>query len=198
MSLGGALQQARCTHVESLPNNANVLVVGEGDGRFLEALVQARPDCNIDVVDKSAAMLELAKHRAGESSHVRFFNLDARHFESRRRYDAIVTLFFLDCFQGHALQEVVANLGGQAQANARWLYADFATDRVGLSGVLHRSVVQLLYFAFARVTDIEARQLDDPMPLLAQLGFVPLDEQRLLGGLLRSVLLSRNDLAQVQ
>ncbi len=215
LTLGGALQRARCAHIDELPQRGRFLILGEGDGRFLQALLTARPHCDIDVVERSAAMLRLARNRNSGATRVRFFETDARQFAGPGPYDAIITLFFLDCFEGNELRELVRSLSQLAAPNATWLYADFAEQRAGLVGQLHRSFISALYRAFMLTTDIAATRLEDPLPYMALEGFhlveaKPHDELKLdaklrpelhrndnldggllSGGLLRSVVLRR-------
>ena len=64
--IGPALQQTRVGQLNQLrfdERTARVLIVGEGNGRFLCALLKRYPELAITVVDSSAAMLEQAQQR---------------------------------------------------------------------------------------------------------------------------------------
>ena len=76
-----------------------VLVLGEGDGRFLAAFLAANRGAGVDVVDASAGMIALARRRVAGDERVRWHLADGRRFEPpAAAFDLIVTNFWLDCF----------------------------------------------------------------------------------------------------
>src|SRR5215469_10516735 len=97
---GAHLDNARQAFVESVIEASRVLLVGEGNGRFLESVIAGKQAGFIKVVEKSRAMIRLAKARAGESRNVEleFIEADFRLWQSGEEFDCIVTHFFLDLF----------------------------------------------------------------------------------------------------
>ena len=77
LTFGRALQRARCAPLLAEVTPSTVLVLGDGDGRFLEQAVGAWPRASFVVVDQSAAMLTMAKQRANRHD-VRFLQADVR------------------------------------------------------------------------------------------------------------------------
>ena len=67
---GAHLDNARQAFVENIIEANRVLLVGEGNGRFLKSLIARKRTGFIKVVEKSRAMIRLAKTRAGESRNV--------------------------------------------------------------------------------------------------------------------------------
>jgi SAM-dependent methyltransferase len=64
IAFGDALQRARTAFLDHTIGSSRVLVVGEGNGRFLAELLRiANPDTEIDCVDSSAEMMRLAQRR---------------------------------------------------------------------------------------------------------------------------------------
>ncbi|SEK14684.1 tRNA (cmo5U34)-methyltransferase [Variovorax sp. OK605] len=61
----GLLPMTRILLAERVPRDGRVLVVGAGGGLELEDLALANPQWQVDGVDPSAPMLELATHRLG-------------------------------------------------------------------------------------------------------------------------------------
>ena len=95
---GRALEHRRNAFLAYVADARRVLVLGDGDGRALAALLRAAPHARIDYVDLSARMLELARGRAGDLRVV-YRRDDARTTPlPAAEYDLIVTHFFLDCF----------------------------------------------------------------------------------------------------
>jgi len=62
---GDTLQQRRTAFLTDIADARRVLVLGDGDGRFLEKLVEHNPKAHVDYVDLSGHMLKLARVRAG-------------------------------------------------------------------------------------------------------------------------------------
>ena len=64
-TFGNALQQRRTAFLADVADARRVLLLGDGDGRFLEKLVGQNTQAHIDYVDLSRRMLALARARAG-------------------------------------------------------------------------------------------------------------------------------------
>src|SRR5258708_18551693 len=64
---GRKLQRCRTAYLRRIDCPREVLLLGEGNGRFLEALLLAHPRARVTCVDASAAMLDRARHRAAAS-----------------------------------------------------------------------------------------------------------------------------------
>jgi trans-aconitate methyltransferase len=169
-----ALERTRFAHLEHLANRARVLVLGEGDGRCLERMLRVAPSAVFDVVDDSPAMLAQARSRSVGDERVRFHEVDARRFTCTEPYDLVVTHFFLDCFEGPDLAELVSRVSGVLQSGGLWIYGDFRPEAREPST---RLLVWALYRAFRLVTDIQSRALADPRPALLRAGLVRIDRR---------------------
>ena len=90
----------------SLRNAGAALVLGDGDGRFLSALLKINPDLKADVVDASGAMLSELRDRnpaAIAEGRLRTYHANALIFlPPKSDYDLVITHFFLDCFSTRA------------------------------------------------------------------------------------------------
>lgn len=198
LSAGEKLQRCRLRFLNQVKKPETILIVGEGNGRFLCECRRHHPKANITCVDASARMLKLAKarlQRSGLSAEgIGFINQDVRAWTPpANAIDLIVTHFFLDCFAGPDLQEVVARLANSARASARWILADFQVpDRIILK-LRARAMLWLMYAFFRAVTRLPARELQSPDPFLEVAGFAC--EARWVSewGLLRSDLWQKTD-----
>ena len=168
---GQQLQAARMAFVKEMREPDRVLVVGEGDGRFLAEFGKVYPHSGVDCIDASGRMIELARQRVGTAS-VNFVQGDVREVELPvATYDLVVTHFFLDCLNEQSLFLVSAKLARSAKRDARWLIADFCeTERNGRH-MGSRFLIALMYFFFRVVSGIEARRLIDYRPFLRAEGF---------------------------
>ncbi|MFO0935425.1 MAG: class I SAM-dependent methyltransferase [Gemmataceae bacterium] len=195
ITFGRLLQSCRVAMLPHVRDCRKVLIVGDGDGRFLAALLdalpEALPEVTVDSVDISAGMIELARKRIGgkeaNQKRVRFTVADIRHDPiPGQDYDLIVTNFLLDCFPAQELELVIDRLNQVALPDAKWIVGDFALPQTPWKRWLSRLVLAGMYVFFRIVTRLPARSLVDPSPLLKARGWVPRSETAWLSGFLVS------------
>ena len=159
---GRALERRRAAFLADVSSARRALVLGDGDGRALTALVAVAPDARIDYIDLSARMLQLARARAG-TARVAYHHADALATPlPTAEYDLIVTHFFLDCFEEEDQARLVARIACAATPRARWLVSEFRNP-----GLL----VRALYLFFRATTGLKTQRLVDHHPLFERLGF---------------------------
>jgi SAM-dependent methyltransferase len=193
IAFGNALQRARVTCLDEIGMPRRALIVGEGNGRFLAALLQRQPLITVDCVDASERMLDLARRQVlgicpDEINRVAFFQQDFESWRPNDRYDLIVTHFFLDCFGTTEVGSIVAKLAQAAGPNVVWLLADFTIPKTGLARVHARAWVSVMYAFFRGVAGIAARELVDPSPFLRVEGFILARQELFRLGMLKSEL----------
>src|SRR5205085_12587628 len=73
IAFGQSLQRARDACLAEISAPRRALIVGEGNGRFLCELLRAHPALEVDCVESSKQMIELAQERIGPNANrVRF------------------------------------------------------------------------------------------------------------------------------
>jgi ubiquinone/menaquinone biosynthesis C-methylase UbiE len=170
LAFGRDLERARFCFIDRLGASRSILVLGEGDGRFLELLVRAAPGAAIHCVDSSAAMLALASARV-PAGRVTFERADALTLDpAPSRYDAVVTLFFLDCFRAAQVEDLVRRVRSGLAPGALWLWADFSIPRRGPARWRAKAWVALLYSFFRLCTGLAAGDLPPVEETLARAG----------------------------
>jgi SAM-dependent methyltransferase len=174
-AFGGALRRRREAFLFELGNPQKVLVLGDGDGRFLQAFCALYPEAQVDAVDSSERMIELARGRVGD--RVRFHLADAREFVFEENYDLAVAHFFFDCFE----EDELAALLSKVQAK-NLLVSEFQNTRWSWP------VVRGLYVFFRFTTGLRTRVLPDHRATLERLGFRMEKAETTLAGLLASEL----------
>ena len=185
---GDLLMRSRTALLDSLAHAEHVLILGEGDGRFLVKLLEINPSCSVTVLDSSAGMLGRAEARVPESamSRVTFRHADAlTETFSPHTYDSLVSCFFLDAFTADMLGQLVPKLARSLTPGGVWLLADFtAPQRV--KGPLKRfyaqTMVPLMYAFFRVQTVLPARTLVPPQPFLRAVGLRLEHTQTFRGG----------------
>jgi ubiquinone/menaquinone biosynthesis C-methylase UbiE len=174
---GNKLQACRTTFLEEVADRKNVLILGEGNGRFLLNCRRVLASAHVTCVDASSRMLRSAQKRLarhGLSSHeIEFIQTDALRWKpDPNSFDLIVTHFFLDCFRADQVEQLVRTVAGAATSNAEWLLADFQVPVAGWRRFRARTIHLLMYAFFRAVTGLPAKTLTCPDPFLAANGFV--------------------------
>lgn len=190
---GNELQKARLAFLDGIESPDRVLVVGEGNGRFLAEFVRLHPMAAVDCIEASSAMIRLAQARAA-SHKVNFIQQDVREsVVARDSYDLIVTHFVLDCFAEGSLSLLIEKLSGGARRTSHWLVADFCEPPSGWRRCWARLLIAMMYQFFRVVAGIEATRLVDYAPVLRQAGFILKKERFSPDKMVRSQLWARSD-----
>jgi ubiquinone/menaquinone biosynthesis C-methylase UbiE len=191
VSAGDKLQRCRTAFLGRITAPTNILILGEGNGRFLLECRREYPGAKITVVDASARMLERARKRlAGQGINcdgIEFTCADALTWTPpERAFDLIVTHFFLDCFRAEQVESLIATLARAALPRANWLLADFQCAPAGLPRYRSRLILWLLYRFFRMAPRLPASTLTPPDIFLERHGFKLRDREVYDWGLLHS------------
>ena len=184
LTFGRALERRRFEFIEEVSDARRVLILGDGDGRFTAKFVKRNANAQIDSVDLSARMIELAKQRAGAG--VRYWVGDARTISLEDTYDLVVTHFFLDCLADVELDRLITRIAARCEPGARWLISEFALPAGGLGRMAARGLIRFMYFCFSVTTGLDLTQLPDYAQAMDRHGFTLLRKRTALGGLLVS------------
>jgi ubiquinone/menaquinone biosynthesis C-methylase UbiE len=190
LAFGRALEAARFKFLDRLRHCRDILVLGEGDGRCLAAMLKAAPDARFRCVDASAGMIAGARERVSASAagRVVFEQADAVDVDlPSARYDAVVTMFFLDCFTPAVVEQIIGKAMASVRPGGLWLFADFAIPDGTWARLRARLIVRSLYALFRWRTGIAARALPPSEALLQRAGWRPIDQWESRSGLIRSV-----------
>lgn len=194
-AFGRDLERARFAWLDRLRECRSILLLGEGDGRALARLVGLAPNARIHYVDASPAMRARAERRPeirAAAGRVTFETADALNCPfPPAAYDAVATLFFLDCFAPAHVAALVARVGPALRPGARWLFADFVLPPRGWARLRGRLWLGILYAFFRLTTGLEATALPPSEEILAAAGWAPRECREFQGGLLRSAVYGR-------
>ena len=167
-------------------------MLGEGDGRALEQLLSFAPDAQIHVVESSGKMIALARARcAGQLHRIRFDQRDALDFSREgEQYDAITTLYFLDCFQESEARELVSQVARALVPGGLWLMTDFAVSPTAVGVRWHSKTHHRHHVPFLRRkrTGLHVRALPPIKEILRSSGLKMLESRSWRWGLIRSEL----------
>ena len=178
---GVRLDDARQAFFKEALEADRVLLVGEGNGRFLKSLIARKRTGCICVVEKSRVMIHLAKNRAGESGEIglQFVEADFRLYRPGQEFDSVVTHFFLDMFTPASQLAIIEKMTEFVAKGGTWINVDFVPARTLRGGIL----MWLQYRFFRVVSRIESKRCFDESEAAAAAGWTVAEAISYLGGL---------------
>ncbi|HRJ73193.1 MAG TPA: class I SAM-dependent methyltransferase [Terrimicrobiaceae bacterium] len=188
---------ARCRNAlwPQIPPPRNVLLAGEGHGKFLVEIVRRHPEARVTYLDASPGMHEAARNRLQaeklSGTRVAFVEADILAWRTEDRYDLIATQFFLDCFPPPQLARAVASLAGALGPGGHWLITDFQIPARGIFRVRAQIIHWMMYRFFRMAVGLPARALVPPDPFLTAGGLVRRHHREFEWGLLYAALWQR-------
>lgn len=173
---GRLMQRSRTAFLEKARSCQHALLVGEGPGCFLSALLAANPHVQVTCVEHSAGMIRQARWHLNrnrlDEKRVVFVQQNALTWSCpSTQFDLLATHFFLDCFPAEQLDPLVRQLGKAATHKASWLLADFQMPPDGWHRYRALTITALLYTFFRCATGIAASRLTPPDNFLRATGF---------------------------
>jgi SAM-dependent methyltransferase len=193
-AFGRDLERARFAHLGRLAACRDVLLLGEGDGRCAERLAAIAPRARLHCVDSSRGMIDRASRRlAGAGGRVTFECAEILGLApGPGSYDAVATLFVLDCLDPAGVASVVRRVGASLRPGAPWLFADFVLPRRGLPRLRARIWLGLLYGFFRAFAGLGVSALPPSEDLLEGAGWVRAARSDFQSGMLRSSVYERS------
>jgi ubiquinone/menaquinone biosynthesis C-methylase UbiE len=141
-AFGQTLDEARNAFLDPAIFSKRVLLIGEGNGRFLAHCLQHKVGGSITIIDLSGKMLSLLRSRVCRincRTALQFVQGDFRDWQpDELLFDAIVTHFFLDLFRPNSQRHIVEKIAAISQPEAVWVNVDF---RPGLGSPMHRLLI---------------------------------------------------------
>ena len=195
-AFGRQLERHRFLFLDATDDRQRAFLVGDGDGRFLVRLAIHNPRIEIDCLELSGRMIDVARKRLHDAnirdcSRIRFIQADIRQFElAPGAYDLIVTNFLLDCFSSEDLNEVLPALRRSCTCGAKWLISEFQNPRRGWKGWHAKVWLRSMYLFFGLTTQLETQSLPRYEEILSQIGFNLALKATSRAGLIRSELWS--------
>ena len=164
---GKAIQRSQAYFLRKIMPGSQVLILGGGSGHILDALDQLGIQMQVVYIERSAKMLQLSRGRLlSRRLSVSFIHGTGADIPPRK-FDVVITAFFLDVFEEKGLSRVMKTIDGQLKFGGKWLQTDF----VNTSSLWQRALVKCMYLFFRVFTNLEGSKLINFSPLFAQLGF---------------------------
>lgn len=154
---GRNLIKSQLHFLDTIPDEATVLILGGGSGELLQTLLQQKPHCQVVYVDASERMIELARQRVQNSARVTFVCGTEDTQLPAPVFTVIITNFYLDLFTPTSLQKIIMRLRTLLAPGGQWLVTDF----VNPSALWQKLLLKSMYLFFRIVSNIEASHISD-------------------------------------
>ena len=189
---GSTLNQARGFFAREIGTGKEILLIGEGNGRFLCEMMKQTSSASFTVVDSSARMLAAAGRRIAPitpSRRIEWICADFLKWPAPvALYDRVVTHFFLDLFGSDRICQIVEKISRITTEDALWVNVDFTPEGRGL----HQKILMWTqYRFFHRFSGIEASRLFDARSWIGQGGWKIREERSLNSGWISGYLMNR-------
>lgn len=188
---GNKLQRCRTAFLDSVGSVRRILIVGEGNGRFLAECRRKLKNAQIMCLDASSRMIRLARRRVEgqrlSQRDIQFVHTDLFEWTPPSRpFDLVVTHFVLDCFGSAQLRRAIELLATVTTVDAQWLIADFQVPPAGFLRYRAEAIHWLMYSFFRTVTGLSAHRMTCPDQTLMKNGFALRERRESEWGLLHT------------
>jgi ubiquinone/menaquinone biosynthesis C-methylase UbiE len=192
---GSTLSRSRRFFIAQVTQGNNVLLVGEGNGRFLFETVMQTSTAAFTVVDSSTRMLSAAARRVARIERcpkIEFFHADILGWQPPlARYDRIVTHFVLDLYRPYSMRRIIEKISGLATEDALWINVDFSNANQRF----YQSLLMWAQYRFFRIcAGIEASRLFDSTDYFREAGWQIIENRTLKQGWIAAHLMSRQQI----
>ena len=133
-----------------LKEGDKILWIGGGAGKFISELDKLGIYLEIDYIELSSKMVELAQKKCSENLAISFHVADVFDVDLTQQYDVILTAFLFDHFEQSKAEKLFHQLNQQLETNGIWFYVDFCKNQ----NYWQRIMTQLMLFFFRRIVGL--------------------------------------------
>lgn len=177
--IGKGIVESQKYFLNKVPAEGNVLILGGGTGWLLPLLTKGRPHLQIDYIELSEKMLRKARTHEGKIQFIQGTQQDI----PAKKYDLIITNFYLDLFPDSKLEDIVLKIKASMADRAQWIATDFVNTKPS-----YRIMLWMMYRFFRLVAGIEAKQLPAWTAILDKAGAQVESEKLFSNGFIKTVL----------
>ena len=184
------LEKVRNFHLSLVRDAESILILGDGDGRFLKNISEIGTDAQIVSVDSSSEMIRLSQSRIHSTElDVRHVCQDLWDFEFTENFspDLIFAHFFLDCFSENEVILIVNRLSKLSLKSTKLVISDFfLPEKRSVSGI-YRSILTYVMIRFFRLfCRISAKKLPNIPKIMRSTGWTCKAHKSLRDGFINS------------
>jgi tRNA (cmo5U34)-methyltransferase len=184
---GKAFREAQIYFLKDIAANSTVVIIGGGTGWILRELLEVNAYCKVHYIEASEKMLKKSRAQIStvDLTRVKFIHGTEDEIDSRIKYDAVITNFFLDLFS-NSLPTVVQKIKAALSGRSIWIVTEFVDEE----RLWHRTMLKIMYIFFRTTTGIEATRLPDYEKQLEKAGIKKSKEKLFFGSFIRSAVYS--------
>ncbi len=172
---GKRLLLAQAQHLHRLSPGSEIVIAGGGSGSILDLIADlpVAPK-TIHYVDSSPRMIALARQRLASRNEatftgsVHFIEMSADLWQPPEPVDALLTPFFLDCFDGVRLDHMLDHLSQWLRPDGVWLLTDFTKS----NRALHRLTMATMFGFFRLTAGLKSKRLESYADKIESRGFI--------------------------
>ena len=177
------LEKVRRMNLALVKNAKSILLLGDGDGRFLEQVSLMGTDAFIVSVDSSAKMIDLSKRKLEKSAlNVEFNCTKIEDFQPIESFkpDLIIAHFFLDCFTHDEVKLIIDRVSEWAAVNAKFVISDFSiTKKTSFNRIYQKMLTSIMISFFRLFCGISTRFLPNIPKIMTSQGWNCLSQESL-------------------
>jgi len=177
------LEKVRSMNLALIKNAKAILLLGDGDGRFLEQVSLMGTDAFIVSVDSSAKMIDLSKRKLEKSAlNVEFNCTKIEDFQPIESFkpDLIIAHFFLDCFTHDEVKLIIDRVSEWAAVNAKFVISDFSiTKKTSFNRIYQKMLTKIMIRFFRLFCGISTRFLPNIPKIMTTQGWNCLSQESL-------------------
>lgn len=159
----GDLQRARICLLHALPECKRMLILGDGDGRYLREFVQTQEASAVISVDQSGQMIErqvASVCAVGRDTSIEWVHDDARQLKfPKGKFDGLSMLFFLDCLKADEVREFLPRFLDFVAPGGVIHFVDFQEPESGWRRLRGRIYLKVMHWFFGWQTGLENRKI---------------------------------------
>ncbi|GAB1446133.1 MAG: class I SAM-dependent methyltransferase [Cyclobacteriaceae bacterium] len=178
---GSSIINAQKCNLHIVPAHAEVLVLGGGTGKWLIELLKHNEMCKIWYVEASLKMIQIAKEHLKATDQVVFIHGTQENIPNRK-FDIIITHFFVDMFGESDLLQVAEQMASVLNAGGKWIVADFVNNTHW-----HKLVLWLMYGFFNIVGALDRKALPDWDRIIQSKSFAVENETCFYSGFIKNI-----------
>jgi len=180
---GGDIINSQRFFLNRIEGSSKVLILGGGSGQLLAELVKAKPSCEVWYIEASQKMISLSEKKLKKEFNIHFIHGTEQDIPSSKKYDILITNFYLDLFIHHQLTNIIIKLQSSMKPGALWIVTDFVKEKRWQVIML-----KVMYWFFRITCNIESRQLPEWSKSVEQAGMKEVDSKTFYSGFIKTVL----------
>ena len=187
---GNDLEKIQNVHLKLIDDEESILLLGDGDGRFLKKISETGADGLIVSLDSSSKMIELSRKRLQNTDlEVQYFCQNIKNFEKSESFkpDLIFAHFFLDCFTEDEVILIIDLLSQWSTKTTKIVVSDFfITKTNSISRTYQKLLTQTMISFFRVFCGISAKKLPNIPKIMNSKGWNCISHKSLRNGFINS------------